>query len=189
MDTTLLSRLYSLCNFLRTGGNFLKMLRAVPTLVQRQCRIVAAVSLQGTRAGSSSSSYSSEVLSYLADHWKQADRSRRELFHGRDDPGSDKGLRQYRQALDEFAQIFNGDWTQHGVLVHRCRPGCCRNADESRSRMCNALLSVVFRNVPAPPAANKWTKLGPAGSPNMDHAAALPMQQWQCLARPIADRR
>lgn len=148
-DQKLLSRLYSLANFLRNTGGFVKMLAGLHNLIDQQLQVV-----RGSPTGVRDADYATEVVGYMADHFQQ-------FVRGETGQG-ERSAQQYKDALARFQSIFNGAWTRRKVLEHRCMgQHCCTSLDHTKSKMLESLRAVVFRCSLSPPAANKWTKLGP----------------------------
>lgn len=110
-----------------------------------------------------------EVLGYMVDHWKRFDQAVREDlldtadFDASGPTQADRRFRKYQGILKEFAEVFNGDWCASRKLVHFCSgaPRCCRNRAHTEQRMVQCLRKLVFHGAPLPPAAAKWTRLGP----------------------------
>ncbi len=65
-DQKLLSRLYSLANFLRNTGGFVKMLAGLHNLIDQQLQVV-----RGSPTGVRDADYATEVVGYMADHFQQ----------------------------------------------------------------------------------------------------------------------
>ncbi len=151
-DGALLSRLYSLANFLQNTGSFLRMLASLDGLVRQQLQVVHSVPPQGKDAA-----YAEEVIGYMCDHFQQFERARKE---GPRQAGGERSVRLYRESLGRLRTICNGAWTEHGLLRHHCM-GCCSSLEETQKKVKEALQSVVFRRSLSAPARNKWTKLGP----------------------------
>lgn len=180
----MISRLYSLSLLLRSGGLFVRMLGRIREALRR-----GAVYRTTRRCGSAPSqavAFGKEVAAYVVAHYKRFARSmqsgRQHHWLGEVAPDSDYDsghdgafdaqhaasgkrhrLDEFRRKVEAMLAVFNGPWWEDGVYIHYCDgPSCCPNGEESMlRRMEEALVSVVFREVPCTPAASKWTKLGP----------------------------
>lgn len=183
---TLLSRLYSLTLFWRTGGHFARMVAALPQVLE-SCVIVKPVAEFGLPPPEAKQ-YAMEVCSYMVAHYKrfarmaddpdaQRRRARERDSYAEGSPGfdfstadensiasiADAGLRAFVTACCLLMAACNGPWWTSNRILHWCGgPTCCpRGRPDTLLRMRWALRDTIYRQIPATPAINKWTKLGP----------------------------
>lgn len=172
MGVDVLSKMYSLSLFLRSQGHFARMLKLLPQMVRQR------ISIKSWPPPPEAAHYRTEVLRYIASHykrWDQAQRSTRHHWLGCLSSGSDSdgrafdhdahdvppALRLFVRDLKSFAEICNGMLNNTNVLEHYCKGAvCCPGGEETTmQRMAAALRRTVFRCVPPTPASNKWAKL------------------------------
>ena len=171
----LIAKLYSLTLLLRSGGSFMNMVSRLRGMIQDSCVV------RHGPAELEAKEYSHEVARYLLTHYKRFSECQGSFRSRMPEPGPGsesederefdfeaqehpfpmgKGLANFFGWVKEFLAVYNGAWWSSGVLVHHCR-GCCRSQEHTLERMEAAAKHVAFREMPATPALNKWTKLGP----------------------------
>ena len=63
--------------------------------------------------------------------------------------------------LADLAKVLNGQWWEHGVLIHYCSGSdCCANRFVTEQRVVQVIQRCVLRSAPMVPSCSKWTKLG-----------------------------
>ena len=60
-----------------------------------------------------------------------------------------------------LVMLANGDWCNHGRLIHYCHPGCCRDDAFCQRRFCAAFCAVLFKAKPQVSMLSRWTRVGP----------------------------
>ncbi len=174
----LLSRLYSLTLFLRTGGYFLRLIKWVPRVVEEK-HVIKPVAVFGP-PGEDARAYAREIIKYMIAHYKKFERSTKDTAQHMSDtededqdsdaelvPGSapcrrqNKGRSTFLAQLRIFFQIFNGELWGNASFIHYCFGVGCACGGKAPEAMVNNLRKVMFKAMPNTPAINKWTALGP----------------------------
>ena len=86
-----------------------------------------------------------------------------------DDPALDSAELQRRSAQRpirmrsrrRLASFLSGSWTS-GSVQHSCGLGCCRNREDTETKLFDLIMDTYMTSLPPVPAINRWTKLYPA---------------------------
>ena len=107
-------------------------------------------------------------------------------------------MRRLAAKWDDLRSILNGDIGRRGRFGHHClRWECCNGYDRqvTKKRFKKAMLGIPLAEKPLPPAANKWTKLGPCSDyfvlndqlgGFLELQSSVPFQKFKCTDEPVA---
>ena len=162
-----LSSLYSMSLFFRMGAHWLRLIQAVPLLVEDHRFLEIRVGQPPP------SPFAAEVQDYLSSNYRarnaaaivsEPDRLDDDDSEGEGSgPSLRKAQRVWLEALRSLMAVCNG-LSADGKLVHWCYgPDCCQQYDASvtRRRVQDCIVQLVLRTLPTVPCAAKWTKVGP----------------------------
>ncbi|CAK0896530.1 unnamed protein product [Prorocentrum cordatum] len=172
LGTKILSRMYSLSLFLHTSGYFLRLVRMLKPMITDAIHI--RTEEEHGRPTEQMVQYGNELRNYvmcrrnrfvrlqarIRHHWLRADNPHSES-DGDGQTAPSQAERKFKELVDRFFKDWNGPlWDDSGITMFKFT-GDTRSEDAIISDMALSARSFLYGKIPATPAANKWTKLGP----------------------------
>lgn len=157
----LLPLLYSIAGLCAMGTNFMKVVYALPLVVEKNLKIFVGKPALCPEE----EQYRRQLVEYIVCHSGEKRRHKRskkapatECAHGTETTTQ----QQTRRDVEKLLSVLNGSLSD-GALVHWCDgPQCCDgyNRKATCGKVVRALIRVVFSRAPSSPEVGKWTKLG-----------------------------
>ena len=151
----LISSFFSFTHFAQASSHFTKLKQAVQEHVRENTSVIVTA---GPAVSEKDAEFLEELCSMMVGVKAHAFANRQESDE------NTRGIQQYIQKISAFKSMWNGDLSERSsVYYHRCvRCGpqsswCCKNNEESHSKMASTLISLM--STPETPAPGKWTKL------------------------------
>ena len=165
VDLKVITTMYSISQMFRMGATFLRLHHSVHQFVD-------ALKIVRGEPPPEAHAYGLELMHYARVHFRHSRKSRRRRNSSHDSSDDEGSLvaqqasaaeQKYMDAWAEFLHVANGFlWLP---AMHFCASWqCCQGFDSSiaRTRLKDAILSLLFATLPAIPVKGKWTKTGPS---------------------------
>lgn len=131
--------LYAVAAFIGMGAHMARCFLHVPRFVERP-HVLRVVT---TPVSDFDKCFAGEVVDFMVTHY------------------AGKSVDNYKARWREFFAVWNGGFSQPGVVTHHCSgPGCCQNGEEStRKRFAVVMQSTMLSKTPSRPSLGKWLLL------------------------------